>query len=611
MKRSTRLNLQALDAKALPAGGPTTPLGISLNSFGVLNIKGDSHQDIATVTIDHGQVRAVLKHKFNGPIEGTPDWEQVFQDKSFDPAAVKSISFFGAGGGDSFVNETTIDSVALGGSGHDTLTGGFGNDRLAGGNDADTLEGRDGDDTLLGGHGTDEYLFKPNFSLVTVHPLGSDTIIESADAKTDWLDFSALSGGIELDLNKTSLQVLRPAYLSLTLQNPSRIGNVVGTSGDDRIVGNARHNRLAGAAGDDTLLGGAGNDTLGGGEGEDYLYGDAGNDNLDGGFDADLLRGGVGNDLLNGMGGNDVLKGEGGNDQAFGGAGNDTIEGGAGNDTLGGSFDNDQLDGGAGNDSLQGGDGNDLLLGGIGFDTLTGQQGNDSLYGGAGRDVLTGAEGNDLLDGEAGRDTMSGGAGGYDRLFASQANETLSGAERVEIDVPTDQPQTDAWSCGPNSGSRLLRAYGLNVSYTQLRADAQDSNIISDYGLGTPPPSLRNIMRKYRSSTQLKSGADFQDVLARLGEGRPVVALIGWGEIPIPAPMPWNPLNFDIAPEVLHYICLTGFDAAEQKVFYTDTNGVEKEMSFIEFKGKWNWPATGAVYGVLSALGVKKQTILW
>ncbi|HJZ89452.1 MAG TPA: C39 family peptidase, partial [Gemmataceae bacterium] len=237
---------------------------------------------------------------------------------------------------------------------------------------------------------------------------------------------------------------------------------------------------------------------------------------------------------------------------------------------------------------------------------------NDSMFGGIGQDALQGDDGDDRLDGGTGRDSMDGGTG-FDLLFANMGYETLSHGEHVEITVPGGSPQNDSWSCGPNSASRLLRSYGIGVSYDTLKADAQNSNIISQYGLGTPPPSLQSIMKKYKSDVHLASNASFQSVLDRLGEGRPVIALLGWGETTVPVFEPWSPVpvEFDTAPDTLHYVCLTGFDMSSSTIFYTDTNGAAKSMSFSAFQKKWNWPGDGLVYDGLAAMGVKKQTMLW
>src|SRR5262249_33938266 len=139
--------------------------------------------------------------------------------------------------------------------------------------------------------------------------------------------------------------------------------------------------------------------------------------------------------------------------------------------------------------------------------------------------------------------------------------------------------------------------------------DAQKTNIMTEYGLGTPPPYLLQVMQKYRPSSQLKSGASFNDVLNRLGEGRPVVALIGWGSRPVPSPNPFKPI--DLVPEALHYICLTGYDLTDGSLNFTDTNGEAGQMSFAQFQAFWNWTADGVAYAALDALGICKQTILW
>jgi hypothetical protein len=440
------------------------------------------------------------------------------------------------------------------------------------------------------------------------------------------------------------VQTVIPNTLSLKLSSRVGIENVDGSAGADTITGNYRANVVRTNAGNDTVHAGVGNDSVWGGAGNDNLYGSSGNDGLYGEAGDDQLYGESGNDTLvtftgdnhvndgtgddkidftgNSVGahffagdGNntiigsahaDYLQGSDGNDHIDGGPGNDKLNGAGGNDVLVGSNGDDELHGLWGNDTLEGGAGPDKLDGGSGHDRLRGGFDNDTLFGDIGNDDLAGDGGDDSLDGFLGKDTMDGGAD-TDELFADQGNESLKNGEHVEIEVPGGSPQTDNWSCGPNSGSRLLRSYGYDVSYSKLRADAQDSNIISQFGLGTPPPSLRTIMKNYKGNTQLKSGASFNELLARLGEGRPVVALIGWGEIFVPVP----PAPLDLAPEKLHYICLTGFDLADQKLFYTDTNGEEKTMSFATFQDRWDWPAGAMTYAYLSAMGVKRNTMIW
>ncbi|MCA1379276.1 hypothetical protein [Bradyrhizobium sp. BRP23] len=107
---------------------------------------------------------------------------------------------------------------------------------------------------------------------------------------------------------------------------------LVGTSGDDKLVGGAGQN-VSGGDGNDTIIGGSGHNIV--------LTGGAGNDTIIAGADGAIIHDNLGNNT------------------AIGGAGNDNISLGAGNDTV---------RAGAGNDFIAGGDGNDNLGGGAGAD---------------------------------------------------------------------------------------------------------------------------------------------------------------------------------------------------------------------------------------------------
>jgi len=76
------------------------------------------------------------------------------------------------------------------------------------------------------------------------------------------------------------------------------IENLVGSPGNDQVLGNELANSILGSAGNDTISGGRQSDTLDGGEGNDYVYGSKGLDVLTGGGGDDLLWGGRGNDTI-------------------------------------------------------------------------------------------------------------------------------------------------------------------------------------------------------------------------------------------------------------------------------------------------------------------------
>ncbi|TAF52437.1 MAG: hypothetical protein EAZ61_08135 [Oscillatoriales cyanobacterium] len=131
------------------------------------------------------------------------------------------------------------------------------------------------------------------------------------------------------------------------------IEDLLGTEGNDEVLGNGS---------DNFLFGGSGNDTMAGNDGSDILSGNQGIDVLNGGNGSDFIVGGRDNDTVNGNGGDDQI--------VSGNLGDDVVHGGDGNDLLVGGQDNDGLNGEAGDDTLSGDFGRDTLTGGTGADTF-------------------------------------------------------------------------------------------------------------------------------------------------------------------------------------------------------------------------------------------------
>ena len=144
------------------------------------------------------------------------------------------------------------------------------------------------------------------------------------------------------------------ARIAGVVQNPLcnfREATIVGTEGNDRIVGTDRIDIIVGLGGDDVIIGLGAPDIICGGDGRDRISGNAGNDWIDGGDGRDVIWGRRGNDFIN-----------------------------AGNQS-------DRVNGGAGNDDIRGGGGGDLLRGGLGNDLINGQGGVlDRLIGNGGSD---------------------------------------------------------------------------------------------------------------------------------------------------------------------------------------------------------------------------------
>lgn len=256
---------------------------------------------------------------------------------------------------------------------------------------------------------------------------------------------------------------------------------VVGTSGDDLLVGGAGNDQIDGGDGDfdtvnyqyakkvkvDLAAGtatGQGKDTLI--NVENVIGSEKGSDSIIGSDLDNLLDGWGGNDKLWGGAGDDTLFGGDGNDHLRGGDDNDELYGGDGNDQLYGDVGDDILDGGAGNDQLRGGEGNDALYGGAGNDTLRGEAGNDTLYGGAGNDTMFGGVGDDTYYVDSAKDKVRENAGeGNDTIVASYSY-SLEKVKNVENLTLSGHADIDATGSSlnnvltGNSGDNVLRGLG-------------------------------------------------------------------------------------------------------------------------------------------------------
>jgi Ca2+-binding RTX toxin-like protein len=228
-----------------------------------------------------------------------------------------------------------------------------------------------------------------------------------------------------------------------------------------------------------------------------FLIGSGGDDTIVGGSRYDVIHGGAGNDLIFGKGGPDSIAG---------GAGNDTIRGGEGFDDLYGDedplFDDPALVA-PGEDLIFGEEGNDVLRGGDGDDLLNGGAGNDELLGGADDDKLLGADGDDtmrivrsselLIGAEAGDDMLDGGTG-IDRLvilsFGAPFYLTLDGVgndgrrdDRANV-MPTFE-RFEGGSMGDGSVLDFSRS-PLGVSASIAVSDFDHTAVFAIACIGSP-----------------------------------------------------------------------------------------------------------------------------
>ncbi|WP_029935125.1 calcium-binding protein [Sphingomonas sp. UNC305MFCol5.2] len=378
-------------------------------------IEGDAGDNVLTGTAGDDVLRGLAGAD---TLQGGDGTDTTDYSGGTDAVSVDLATGVGQGGAAQGDQLTSIESV-IGTSGNDQLFGDAAANRLTGGAGNDLLRGGAGGDILDGGDGVDT---------------------------ADYTGHAAGAGGLRGVFVSLATGIGYSAALGDYLVN---IENLIGSSHQDELTGDAGVNRIEGRDGIDTIEGGGGADVLIGGTGGDWLsyrgssggiwidlstgigqwsdaagdtvsefenvYGSAFDDLIVGDNGDNRLAGGDGNDEIWGGDGANFLFGEGGDDILHGGANLDSLSGGAGNDTAtyAGNAMGVRIMLGRGvvtrNDGLDqtlvssienavGTSFNDLMSGDVNANILSGGDGNDVFDGGGGADVLDGGSGHDIAD---------------------------------------------------------------------------------------------------------------------------------------------------------------------------------------------------------------------
>ncbi|HEY8357365.1 MAG TPA: M10 family metallopeptidase C-terminal domain-containing protein [Ramlibacter sp.] len=360
------------------------------------------------------------------------------------------------GTGEVYQGSVGNDSIAVRGSGNDTLLGFAGNDLLDGG---------DGEDVLRGGDGNDVYRYGVGDDVDELAGGGIDTVITK-------VHYSAAEDH--------HVENLRAGYSTRTL----------------RLTGNALDNILTGSSGANVLDGGAGADTLRGGDGKDTYYLDNAGDDID--VESSLSAGGADTVItsVDYVGSSDYVETltAAAGIAAIDLTGNvlaNRLTGNAGINVLAGAAGADTLDGAAGADFLQGGEGNDIYYldnaaddiqgessasaGGIDtvftsvdysasrdyVENLTAAKGTAriDLAGNQRDNILTGNDGRNILNGRAGADVLLGGLGD-DTYYLDDAGDNISGESSLATGGIDNVISSIDWSASRDYVENLTAASG-------------------------------------------------------------------------------------------------------------------------------------------------------
>ena len=308
-------------------------------------------------------------------------------------------------------NEASIDGD---GSRDDFI----GIENLTGSAHVDNLTGSGGNNIIDGGGSND----------IIIATAGSDTYI-GGGGDNDRLNFSNGSG---IDVDMVSGNILQNGFggTSSTIET---IEDIVGTSGNDRVVSSAVANNIELGDGDDTFVStaGTGVDTFDGGENNETDGDTVDYSGAAGGITVELNSNEASND---GDGSNDILLGIENiigtdfMDRIYGDADDNDFFGGLMADTFYSSGGQDRMDGGDGIDTVDysgaagginlnlastivsddGDSSNDVL---IAIENVIGSSFSDIMVGSTQDNVFTGAGGDDNISGGLGNDTFIAGAG--------------------------------------------------------------------------------------------------------------------------------------------------------------------------------------------------------
>jgi hypothetical protein len=179
------------------------------------------------------------------------------------------------------------------------------------------------------------------------------------------------------------------------------------------------------------------------------------------------------------------------------------------------------------------------------------------------------------------------------------------------LSLPDTGAQNDDWSCGPNSGARVLRYAGYNASYGDLKRTVKRLGTFPGSNrLGTAPHELRNAMNQWTGgSAKLQRRASFDRLRSIVSGGRPVIALVRVGSI---QGNRLGGIGIGGTWPSMHWFVVDGYDEGRRMIYFTDTNSQRGEMSYDDFQSMWGWSVgSGLASATFQGNGLETRTMIW
>ena len=336
------INVTGAGSKVIDGGAGTDTVvvdysGISNLGDFVVSMSGDytvlTYSNSDTIQFKNVENLTVDSYAYTRDTDAKTYWNAseyklyLYDGASVSSSDIKALGSFAAATNLPIVGSTGNDTLNLNLnrsselSGNLTVTLGDGNDTINSGKlkNADSIDMGAGDDFVSVMFGADAG--------------GVQTIANA--------DLAKLDGGAGRDTISYIESANHAGAITLTTSGATNFENIIGTSSNNTITGDANSNYLAGSndSGSDSSA-----NTLNGEGGDDVLLASASSASTFtraeitdlNGYTAQsaMSLGGVGNQVLNGGAGNDILHGAGGEDTLDGGTGTDYMFGGAGIDTF-------------------------------------------------------------------------------------------------------------------------------------------------------------------------------------------------------------------------------------------------------------------------------------